>query len=264
MLKISSVRHRYPEKAPFRIQRDKGHRNYTFLHFHSRVNLVLSGKVIETDPHAVILISPDVPQLFWCEEDLIHDWFHFSGDFDALPLSVFRPDTLYYPAESLGIPRAVARLETEFFGGDGASEVLIDCLMKTFFIDLDRSLSGKRPALSIPHEGKLRTLRRQLLSPQNEDKSVEELAAQADLSPSRFYALYRSLYGTSPHADRILARINSAKNRLGMGKESISVIAEELGYENTTHFIRQFKAHTGLSPSAFRKMKGSVEKDTIL
>ena len=110
----------------------------------------------------------------------------------------------------------------------------------------------------------MRSLRRQLLSPQNEGRSIEELARQADLSPSRFYALYRSLYGTSPHADRILARLDSAKNRLLYGSESVSRIAEDLGYENTTHFIRQFKAHTGVTPSFYRKCKGSVEKENHL
>ena len=33
----------------------------------------------------------------------------------------------------------------------------------------------------------------------------------------------------------------------------IEEIAEGLGYDNVTHFIRQFKKEVGLSPSSFRK-----------
>ena len=52
--------------------------------------------------------------------------------------------------------------------------------------------------------------------------------------------------------DLITARINTACNLLTSTNTPISQIAEQLGYANFTHFIRQFKAHTGLSPSAFR------------
>ena len=37
-------------------------------------------------------------------------------------------------------------------------------------------------------------------------------------------------------------------------------IAEESGYSNTSHFIRQFSSRTGLTPSAYRRKKGQKGK----
>ena len=51
----------------------------------------------------------------------------------------------------------------------------------------------------------------------------------------------------------IRARIDAAKNALAFTDQPVARIAENLGYNNLTHFIRQFKALTGVSPSVYRK-----------
>ena len=78
------------------------------------------------------------------------------------------------------------------------------------------------------------------------------MAERLNLSESRFYALYKSIFGISPTADIINARIYSAKNMLQFSNDKIEKIAAELGYKNTTHFIRQFKSSTGVTPSKYR------------
>lgn len=47
--------------------------------------------------------------------------------------------------------------------------------------------------------------------------------------------------------------MESAKSSLLGGNESVKDIAESLGYNNTTHFIRQFRAFYGVSPLVFKK-----------
>ena len=79
------------------------------------------------------------------------------------------------------------------------------------------------------------------------------MAQRVHLSPSRVYPIYKKLFGISPNADLINARINSAKNRLINSGDKIEDIAESLGYRNITHFIRQFKENTGMSPGQYRK-----------
>ena len=83
--------------------------------------------------------------------------------------------------------------------------------------------------------------------------TAEEMAAAVNLSPSRFFALYKTLWGTSPIADLIRARIDAARTRLAGTDVPVARIAEELGYANLTHFSRQFRAMTGISPAAFRR-----------
>ena len=73
------------------------------------------------------------------------------------------------------------------------------------------------------------------------------------LSRSRFSVVYNNLFGTSPKADLINARISKASYLLTLGTMSIADIAEQCGYQNVYHFIRQFRTITGVTPGKYRK-----------
>lgn len=79
------------------------------------------------------------------------------------------------------------------------------------------------------------------------------MAKETGFSTSRFYGIYKSIYGISPNADLINARIEAAKKMLLYEKKKVQDIAGILGYDNTTHFIRQFKQNTGYSPTMYIK-----------
>ena len=257
MFQITGVRHMYPEPAGFFIDRQKGHLCYTFLHFHNSVCIRLGNEEIVTQPHAVILFAPGEKQYFKSEEPLLHDWFHFSGKLDAFPLETLRTGEIYYPSGHERVTRLVAELESEFFAEEKCSPILSDCKLKELLILLDRDLSKKSFGnVSGETVEKFRFLRGEMFSSPGEHHTVESLARRACLSPSRFFALYRRIYGTSPMADLIACRIRSAKNKLAYSDESVDAIATSLAYENTTHFIRQFKSRTGITPGEYKKGKG--------
>lgn len=259
MFEITGVRHMYPEPAGFFIDRKKGHSRYTFLHFHNSVRIRMGGEEIRTLPHAVILYAPQVPQYFYSEEPLLHDWFHFSGEWDSLPLTRFCAGEIFYPSCHEEITRMVAQLETEFFLGENDSFLLSDCKLKELFITLDRDL-GEKGAYSVGNETlqKFRFLRGEMFATLHRQHSVTSLSERAGLSQSRFFALYRKIYGTSPVSDLIVARIRSAKNKLAYTEATVDAIAASLAYENTSHFIRQFKSRTGMTPCEYRK---AMEKE---
>ena len=52
--------------------------------------------------------------------------------------------------------------------------------------------------------------------------------------------------------DLIEARINAARQLLTATDLPVHEIAAACGYQNATHFMRQFKEITGLTPSAYR------------
>lgn len=86
------------------------------------------------------------------------------------------------------------------------------------------------------------------------DTSIDyhRLAQSAGLGFSTFRRQFKTLTGRTPHAYRIAARINSAKQLLGQSDLAIKEIAHRLGYGDVFHFSRQFRQVTGLPPSAFR------------
>ena len=50
------------------------------------------------------------------------------------------------------------------------------------------------------------------------------------------------------------ARLDKAKRLLKSTDESVAQVAEETGFHDLYHFSKRFKAHTGYSPSDFRKL----------
>ena len=84
--------------------------------------------------------------------------------------------------------------------------------------------------------------------------SVEDMAQMVSLSPSRFYSLYKSIFGISPKKDFLNIRIEHAKTILQQKKYSVSQVASIAGYNNQYHFIRQFKEVVGVTPGKFLRI----------
>lgn len=255
MIQLTQLKHAYPEPGRFYIDRKNGHHNYTFLHFFNSMKLQYKGKLVETAPGAVIIYDIGTPQYFESDNDIVHDWIHFKGDITSLlKENDIELDTLYYPKNTAFITEITKELETEFYGDYKGKEKLLTLKFNELFLKLGREISGE----SVPHfdrqiREKFRYLRGKMLSSLGEKWTAEKMAKEVGFSQSRFFSIYKSIYSVSPTNDLINARINRAKNILSFEKKSVEDIANSLGYENTTHFIRQFKSKTGLSPNEYRK-----------
>lgn len=257
MLTVTGIRHAWPEKAGFRLSRPEGYHNYSFVHFISGAEITLNGETSEIPAHTCILYRPGTPQLFCSRTMLTHDWFHFSGDSeldDMLNRLNLQTDTLLYPRRSDFITGIVQEMEIEFFGSKPGREDLLDAKIRELFCRLSRTISGVNEMCVEPAAAeRLRNLRSELFLNLAHPWTVAEMASRVGFSESRFYSVYRTVYGNSPMDDLIRARIDAAKNALLFTSDPVSVIAESLGYSNLTHFIRQFKSFTGTSPARYRR-----------
>lgn len=256
MITVSNARHSFPEPAGRTIKRPNGYGDeYTFLHFFNSVELLVGGKTITTNPHAVIIYDKKTPQYFYSETPLLHDWFHFYGNVKSvMDFTNIETDKIYYPKHTGFITAIVREMETEYFSSEKNKEKLTDIKAAELFIKLGRSLSGDAKShIEKSVREKFAQLREKMFSHTEEKWPVSRMAQEVGFSQSRFYTLYKSIYKISPTGDLIGAKIERAKNILLSENESIDSVAEKLGYQNTTHFIRQFKSIVGVSPSVFRK-----------
>ena len=84
------------------------------------------------------------------------------------------------------------------------------------------------------------------------DWTLEKMAKMAGYSPSRFSAVYKNTYGTSPIGDLIAVRIKNAKLLLRYSTMRISEVADAVGFASLYYFSRHFKKLCGISPSEYR------------
>lgn len=84
-------------------------------------------------------------------------------------------------------------------------------------------------------------------------QSVGELAHKANLSPSRFTALFRQVTGLPPYAYISNVRLTEAKRLLKSTELSITNIASHLNFSSARHLATQFKAAFGTTMRDFRE-----------
>lgn len=88
--------------------------------------------------------------------------------------------------------------------------------------------------------------------------SIRELSTIANLSPSRFFTVFKKETGTTPIEYKNRICIKNAEKMLLISDMSIEEIAEKLGFNSSSYFRRTFKAITGQSPRAY---KNSIKKE---
>ncbi len=83
--------------------------------------------------------------------------------------------------------------------------------------------------------------------------TVEEMAHQADLSRDHFTKLFKKTIGKTPIQYVRDIRLDKAKEILETTNKRVKTIMCEVGIKDQTHFVRDFKAKYGSTPSEYRQ-----------
>ncbi|WP_167747204.1 AraC family transcriptional regulator [Cohnella luojiensis] len=86
--------------------------------------------------------------------------------------------------------------------------------------------------------------------------TVENLSKQVFLHPNYFIVFFKGILGYSPIQYVNLRRMEMAKSLLLQPECNVSAVASKVGMQ-IYYFSRMFKAHTGLTPSRYRKQATS-------
>jgi PAS domain S-box-containing protein len=82
--------------------------------------------------------------------------------------------------------------------------------------------------------------------------TLRELADQLHVSPSHLVRLFKSSTGMPPMAYVARRRVETAAGLLLHTDQPVTQIGRSVGWPDQNYFARRFKAHFGLSPSAYR------------
>jgi len=81
---------------------------------------------------------------------------------------------------------------------------------------------------------------------------IKDLAYSVNLSRTQLFKLFKEELGISPKQYLRILRIKKGKELLEKSRKSIKEIAHQVGYNDDTHFMRDFKRIYHLSPSQYR------------
>lgn len=86
---------------------------------------------------------------------------------------------------------------------------------------------------------------------------LEDMAAQAAISPSHFSRLFKKTIGESPHQFLLSYRVEQAKRLLRKNHQTIIGVALACGFSDQAHMTRVFRKRLGMTPRQWRISDGS-------
>ena len=250
---VVSARHRWPEAAGFTIHRPAGIETYTLLHFFGPMRLGAAGETL-TRPGACILYAPRTPQRFTSERALLHDWMHLEAEAGELIARLGVPvDAVFYPEDCAFITSGICEIELEINSSRPHRQEMADAAARMLLIRLSRACQGRGETVNAELSARLFRFRASLIARMGEQWTVERMAQELHMSPSRFFSAYKAQFDVSPVNDLIQARVDAAKSALIGTDVSVAGLAERLGYASASHFSRQFRQRTGVSPRTYAR-----------
>ena len=254
---IYDVRHNWRKKANYILDRPLGRTHYIFAQYYTDVLLHCGNTFYNIPAGGCILIAPNTPHRMECADDLVNNWIHLGPEITPLLRRYNIPvNTPLFFNDSNTLSDRIWKMETEFYSSDPFKEDLLEAYVREFLILLHRSQCQSPDTLSLPNATvrKMIAARQDILSAPEKNRSLDEMAALAHFSPSRFHTIYKVLFGTTPTKDLINMRINLAENLLcSRPNLTLAEVAEMVGYNDQYHLIRQFKTVTGQTPGKYRE-----------
>ncbi len=159
-------------------------------------------------------------------------------------------------SQEAGLAATTHHLFTEAFGGEEGRRVVINRLSDVFMVQLMRYVLAQEIVtvtdLAASSHALLGPLIAELKANPAESWSVEQMAARVAMSRSKFAALFRDIVGKAPLDYLTDIRILKAQKLL-RDNRPVALVANEVGYEDSSSLNRAFKKRTGSTPGQWLK-----------
>ncbi len=231
---------------------------YTLCCFSTPFLYMCDGQMLEGEAGDILLNTPNTIVFHGPRENsnsgFVNDWLHIEGDdFSRLinkypiPLNVS-----FNVGESYFLRKFFNKLMSEYVSKNIGYTDIINTTVTDMVIKIHRAY---QKLYSFDDSIKdIAIVRRDIIKNPSKNWTLNELTKLSGYSPSRFCELYKKIYQISPMNDVINQRIILAKRLLESGQASVSYVAQTCGYNTINYFSKQFKEHTGYSPSEYTKL----------
>lgn len=142
--------------------------------------------------------------------------------------------------------------KTEFY----AYEVL--CLLSTLWLEMCRNIRLPDKTADTAMGARMQKFLRYISEHYGEEISLASLAKSANVSKSECLRCFKASMQTTPYKYLTEYRLSKAVELLEHSDEPIGIIADSVGFRQTSHFGKCFKEKTGFSPRDYRKKKKTL------
>ncbi|GIQ77395.1 AraC family transcriptional regulator [Bradyrhizobium sp. RD5-C2] len=138
-----------------------------------------------------------------------------------------------------------------------ANQLFIDHMLLAFAAHVAQAYGGLQPTSELARGGlapwQVKRACERLDSDLGGTLSLQRIAAEFDLSVSRFSRAFRISTGLPPHQWLLRRRVKVAQQLMSVRDLPLSEIAISAGFANQSHLTKVFSAQVGVSPALWRR-----------
>ena len=223
-------------------------------------NFKLNGEIHSAKAGSIILLEPGFSHIEFLESNHFPEFYHVH--FESDETSFFskmnlKPSVIYPLPPSSTAKNIFETIITEMQQKLPNYEINLKNYFEILLVEFDRKLSI---VSKIQFSKEIAPAYTKILENFWENYTLDDYAKMCNLSKFHFSRLFKNYTGFSPIEYRNNIRIRSAKGFLSYPRYSINQVAELCGFANANYFCKAFIKAEGMSPSAYRKIKGYVKK----
>lgn len=169
---------------------------------------------------------------------------------------IFTGTTFWFGQDSLQTGEIIKTLFTELKNRHTGWEFQAEALLRQLFVKLIRIYEKGGTVQTSPRTqltDKTSVLIEESFLYEYRSLSLKDLATRLDLSTRQTERLLQKQYGKTFLQKKTEARMSAAAILLSDTKQSVTSIAEALGYSSIEHFSSSFRNYYHMSPTQFRK-----------
>jgi len=221
--------------------------------------IIVQGQEIPMKQGMLMILLSGMPHRIALQPDekLILQWCHFRSSYEERDL--YRTLQIPFHTQLKDIQEASAlfvRLREELARDGLTSRLKMKAAMLELigiYLDNLSIIKNNEPSDDLQ---KIDMVLKYIDEHLGDNITVESLARQVFLHPNYFIVFFKGILGYSPIQYVNLRRMETAKTLLLKPDCNVSAVAGKVGMQ-IYYFSRMFKAHTGLTPSRFRKQAAS-------
>ena len=256
-MEILCIKTLWPEDERFNLERNITPDEYIFIHSITELRVFLGDELVTMPSGSVICFAPESYQhICAVSGGLVHDWMHLTPDFCEIAEKYgFKTEKIYTLSDDSFITRLMQEAEIELLNGSMFSHDICRLKVEEIISKTVRAEKQKDKERDVSPSvySTFSAARSKIHLEYSKNWTIDSMAELVHLSPSRFFSVYKTIFGISPKNDLLCVRMEHAKLLLLDGRISVKEAAEMTGYANVYHFIRAFKLHTGKTPGKYQK-----------